>query len=41
MTQMKVCGLFDSTEVTVEDPGLKKVVNLSARLNLKSHEKQS
>lgn len=34
---MKVFGLFDPTEVNVEDPGLKKVVNLSSRLMLKSH----
>ena len=37
MTQMKVFGLYDSTEVRVEDPGLKKVVNLNSKLNLKSH----
>ncbi|MCR4284838.1 MAG: 30S ribosomal protein S7 [archaeon] len=35
--QMKVFGLFDPTEVRVEDPGLKKVVNLSSKLMLKSH----
>ena len=37
MTQMKVFGLYDATEVRVEDPGLKKVVNLNSKLNLKSH----
>lgn len=34
---MKLFGLYDATEVRVEDPGLKKVVNLSSKLNLKSH----
>lgn len=34
---MKVFGLYDASEVRVEDPGLKKVVNLSAKLMLKSH----
>jgi len=37
MTQMKIFGLYDTTEVRVEDPGLKKVINLSAKLMLKSH----
>jgi len=37
MTQMKVFGLYDATEVRVEDPGLKKVINLNSRLMLKSH----
>jgi small subunit ribosomal protein S7 len=37
MVQMKVFGLFDTTEVRVEDPGLKKVINLNSRLMLKSH----
>ena len=37
MTQMKVFGKYDITEVRVEDPGLKKVVNLNARLMVKSH----
>lgn len=37
MAQMKVFGLFDATEVRVEDPGLKKVINLSSKLMLKSH----
>jgi small subunit ribosomal protein S7 len=35
--QLKVFGLYDSTEVHVEDPGLKKVINLSPKLNIKSH----
>ena len=35
--EMKVFGLFDTTEVHVEDPGLKKVINLSPKLMLKSH----
>ncbi len=37
MVEMKVFGLFDSSEVRVEDPGLKRVVNLNAKLMLKSH----
>ena len=37
MVQMKVFGLFDASEVRVEEPGLKKVVNLNAKLMLKSH----
>jgi small subunit ribosomal protein S7 len=37
MVQMKVFGLFDASEVRVEDPGLKKVINLNAKLMLKSH----
>lgn len=34
---MKIFGLFDASEVRVEDPGLKKVVNLNSKLMLKSH----
>jgi small subunit ribosomal protein S7 len=37
MSQMKVFGKYDITEVRVEDPSLKKVVNLNAKLMLKSH----
>ncbi|MBT3398294.1 30S ribosomal protein S7 [archaeon] len=37
MVQMKIFGLFDASEVRVEDPGLKKVVNLNSKLMLKSH----
>jgi small subunit ribosomal protein S7 len=37
MVEMKVFGLYDASEVRVEDPGLKKVVNLNAKLMLKSH----
>src|SRR3989338_9179591 len=37
MTQMKVFGLFDATEVRVVDQGLKRVINLDSRLMLKSH----
>jgi|TARA_B100001971_G_scaffold153562_1_gene142821 small subunit ribosomal protein S7 len=37
MMQMKIFGLFDTTEVKIEDPGLKKVINLNSRLILKSH----
>ena len=36
MVEMKVFGLFNATEVKVEDPGLKKVINLSSKLMLKS-----
>jgi len=35
--QMKVFGLFDASNVRVEDPGMKKVINLNAKLMLKSH----
>ena len=34
--EMKVFGLYDVSEVRVEDPGLKRVVNLNAKLMLKS-----
>lgn len=34
---MKLFGLFDSTKVRAEDPGLKRVVNLNSKLLLKSH----
>jgi small subunit ribosomal protein S7 len=37
MVQMKVFGLFDASEVRVEDPGMKKVINLNPKLMLKSH----
>ena len=37
MVAMKVFGLFDITEVRVEDPGLKRVINLSPKLTLRSH----
>jgi len=37
MILMKVFGMFDSSEVAVVDPGLKKVVNLNEKLMLKSH----
>jgi len=37
MVEMKVFGLYDASEVRVEDPGLKKVINLNAKLMLKSH----
>jgi len=37
MVQMKVFGLYDASEVRVEDPGLKKVINLNSKLLLKSH----
>jgi small subunit ribosomal protein S7 len=37
MVAMKIFGLFDTSEVRVEDPGLKRVVNLNAKLALKSH----
>jgi small subunit ribosomal protein S7 len=37
MMQMKVFGMFDASEVRVDDPGLKKVINLNSKLMLKSH----
>lgn len=37
MTQMKIFGLYDASDVRVEDPGLKRVVNLQSKLLLKSH----
>jgi len=37
MVEMKVFGMFDASEVRVEDPGLKKVINLNPKLMLKSH----
>jgi small subunit ribosomal protein S7 len=37
MVEMKIFGLYDASEVRVEDAGLKKVVNLHAKLMLKSH----
>ncbi|MCK5449597.1 30S ribosomal protein S7 [Candidatus Pacearchaeota archaeon] len=37
MVEMKVFGLFDTSEIRVEDPGLKRVINLDAKLMLKSH----
>jgi small subunit ribosomal protein S7 len=37
MTSMKIFGLWDISEVSVADPGLKKVINLDDKLLLKSH----
>lgn len=37
MVEMKIFGLFDASEVRVEDPGMKKVINLNSKLMLKSH----
>jgi len=37
MVEMKIFGLFDASEVRVEDPGMKKAINLNAKLMLKSH----
>lgn len=37
MVEMKIFGMWDASEVRVEEPGLKKVVNLSPKLLLKSH----
>lgn len=34
---MKIFGLWDISEVSVSDPGLKKVINLDDKLLLKSH----
>jgi small subunit ribosomal protein S7 len=35
--EMKVFGLYDASEVRVEDPGMKKAINLDPKLVLKSH----
>jgi len=35
--EMKLFGLYDVSEVRVEDPGMKKAINLDAKLLLKSH----
>lgn len=35
--EMKIFGLYDASDVRVEDPGLKRVINLDAKLMLKSH----
>ena len=35
--EMKIFGKYDASEVRVEDPGMKKVINLSPKLMLKSH----
>ena len=35
--EMKIFGMFDVSEVKVEDPGLKRAINLNAKLMLKSH----
>ncbi|MGK0209449.1 MAG: small subunit ribosomal protein S7 [Patescibacteria group bacterium] len=37
MEQMKVFGLYDPTQVKVEDPGLKRAINLNPKLVLKAH----
>ena len=37
MAAMKIFGLYDSSEVIVGDPGLKRVVNIDGKLLLKSH----
>ncbi len=37
MVELKIFGLFDASDIRVEDPGLKRVVNLDAKLMLKSH----
>ncbi len=37
MVAMKIFGLWDISEVSVSEPGLKKVINLDDRLLLKSH----
>jgi len=37
MVAMKIFGLWDISEVSVSDPGLKKVINLDDKLLLKSH----
>lgn len=37
MSNMKLFGLYDVSDIVVEDPGLKKVINLNPKLMLKSH----
>jgi small subunit ribosomal protein S7 len=37
MVEMKVFGLFDASEVKVTDPSLRRVVNVTPKLILKSH----
>ena len=37
MVSMKIFGLWDISEVSVSDPGLKRVINLDDKLILKSH----
>lgn len=37
MVNMKLFGLWDVSEVVVEEPGLKKVINMEDKLLLKSH----
>lgn len=37
MVEMKIFGLYDASGVMVSDPGMKKVINLSPKLMLKSH----
>jgi len=37
MVEMKVFGVWDASEVRVNEPGLKKVINLHPKLMLKSH----
>lgn len=36
-TEMKVFGLFDASDIKVTDPSLRRVVNVSPKLILKSH----
>src|SRR3989344_2667248 len=35
--EMKIFGLYDLSQVKVDDPGLKRVINLNSKLLLKSH----
>ncbi|MBP7708066.1 30S ribosomal protein S7 [Candidatus Pacearchaeota archaeon] len=37
MVNMKIFGLWDVSEISIADPGLKKVINLDDKLLLKSH----
>ena len=37
MTNMKIFGMWDISEVSISDPGLKRVINLDDKLLLKSH----
>lgn len=37
MKEFKIFGLFDASDVKIEDPGLKRAVNLDSKILLKTH----
>ena len=37
MAAIKIFGLYDVEGISVEEPGLKRVINLDARMLLKTH----